>query len=225
MDFMKLLQSLEDLLYEVIVWLVFYPLTLWLSLRYPQRMMDYADTELGDVQSEQYTDTLSPPLFLMLSLAISHGIGLALNVDVPTSKTVQVLDNSEHLLIFRVLAFSLLPLAMSLRLLAGLGVKLDREALRAPFYSQCYITAPFAMAFGLILTFGRVSGPYSPFIELVGLSAALGWYLRQQARWFDSKLKIGLWNGWLSSIGTFMGGVLAMAMVVFAVAALGAKAK
>ena len=32
MDFMKLLKSLEELLYEVVSWLVFYPLTLWHSL-------------------------------------------------------------------------------------------------------------------------------------------------------------------------------------------------
>ena len=53
MDLMKLLKSFEELLYEVMVMLVFYPRTLWLSMRYPQRMMDYADTELGDVLSEQ----------------------------------------------------------------------------------------------------------------------------------------------------------------------------
>ncbi|SFV34632.1 hypothetical protein SAMN05216456_1952 [Devosia crocina] len=29
MDFMKLLKSIEELLYELITWFVFYPLTLW----------------------------------------------------------------------------------------------------------------------------------------------------------------------------------------------------
>ncbi|QHL90464.1 hypothetical protein GVO57_05975 [Sphingomonas changnyeongensis] len=77
MDFMKLLKSFEELLYEVMVMLVFYPRTLYLTLRHPQRMMDYADTELGDVLSEQYDDTLSPPLFLMICLALSHVIGRA----------------------------------------------------------------------------------------------------------------------------------------------------
>ncbi len=68
---------MKSLLYEAMVMLVFYPKTLWLTLRHPQRMMDYADTELGDVQSEQYIDTLSPPLFLMICLAISHAIEVA----------------------------------------------------------------------------------------------------------------------------------------------------
>ena len=77
MDFMKLLKSLEELISEVMAMLVSYPKTLWLTFRYPQRMMDYADTELGDVQSQQYSDTLSPSLFLMICLAISHAIELA----------------------------------------------------------------------------------------------------------------------------------------------------
>ena len=49
MDFVKLLKSFEELLYEVMALLVFVPRTFYLTLRYPQRMMDYADTELGDV--------------------------------------------------------------------------------------------------------------------------------------------------------------------------------
>ena len=36
MDFMRLLKSLEELHYEVMVMLVFFPRTLWLTLRHPQ---------------------------------------------------------------------------------------------------------------------------------------------------------------------------------------------
>ena len=85
MDFMRLFKSLEELLYEVIVMLVFFPKTLWLTLRYPQRMMDYADTELGDVQSDQYNDTLSPPLFLMLCVTLSYMVDRAVPGAMDTS--------------------------------------------------------------------------------------------------------------------------------------------
>ena len=43
MDFMRLLQSLEELLYELVSWFVFYPVTLWRTLTRPQQMMRYAD--------------------------------------------------------------------------------------------------------------------------------------------------------------------------------------
>lgn len=58
---MKLLKSLEELLYELVAWLVFYPLTMWRSVITPLRMMRYADIELSDRLDDQYDDTLSPP--------------------------------------------------------------------------------------------------------------------------------------------------------------------
>lgn len=48
LDFMKLLKSLEELLYELVSWLLFYPLTMWRSVVRPLSMMRYADTELAD---------------------------------------------------------------------------------------------------------------------------------------------------------------------------------
>lgn len=35
MDFMKILKSLEEALYEVMVWLVFYPFTMWQVMTRP----------------------------------------------------------------------------------------------------------------------------------------------------------------------------------------------
>ena len=202
MDLMRFVDSIEELFYEVIVWLVFYPLTLWLTLRYPQRMMDYADTELGDVQSEQYNDTLSPPLFLLLSLIISYGLTLPVQVEIAANLQTKVFGSIENLLIFRAISFSLLPLFMSLQLLRKLGLKLDREELRPPFYSQCYVTAPFILVFG-----PGLAGLY--FFEGQALSvcaalmvATLFWYLRQQAYWFATKLEFGLWRGWRYAIVT-----------------------
>lgn len=48
MDFLKLIQSLDELLYEIMSWLVFYPVTLWRTLTKPLTMMTYSETELGD---------------------------------------------------------------------------------------------------------------------------------------------------------------------------------
>src|SRR6187401_3303285 len=77
MQFMQLLRSLDELLYEVMGWLVFFPLTLWRTLLHPLQMMEYAGRELGDAEDRQYDDTLSPPLFLLLALLVSHGLELA----------------------------------------------------------------------------------------------------------------------------------------------------
>jgi hypothetical protein len=216
MDFMKLFKSLEELLYEVIVMLVFFPKTLWLTLRYPQRMMDYADTELGDVLSEQYNDTLSPPLFLMLCVALSYMAERAVPGSLDTSALPSFLRDSQNLLAFRVLIFSLFPLAFSLRLLSGLGAALDRDTLRAPFFAQCFVAAPLAMIVGLAQALRNLpldhAGPASTLLLLF----AAGWYLRQQAWWLRTKLALPMWRCWAATLAMTL--VTAIVFVVVALA-------
>lgn len=64
MDFMNLLRSAELLLYEVVSWLVFYPLTLLRCIRRPTDMIAYAEQELPRPPEVQFADALSPPIFL-----------------------------------------------------------------------------------------------------------------------------------------------------------------
>lgn len=206
---MKLLNSLEELLYEVMVMLVFFPRTLWLTMRYPQRMMDYADTELGDVLSGQYDDTLSPPLFLMICISVSHFIGQA-TVTVDTSALPSVFDNTENILIFRVILFSLFPLMLSLRLLHRLKIPLDRTSLRAPFYSQCFVAAPAAMMVGLCQSVARFVPGHSGAAGFACLLLVIVWYVRQQARWFQAKLLIGTLTAWRIAASTILGTIVVM---------------
>ena len=106
MNFFNLLQSLDELLYEVMSWLVFYPITLWRTLVRPLQMMDYSDVEQGDASDQQYTDTLSPPLFLLLSLILVHGVELAVvgNDAVVASKVglSALVSNNTDLIILRI---------------------------------------------------------------------------------------------------------------------------
>jgi hypothetical protein len=215
MDFMKLFKSLEELLYEVIVMLVFFPKTLWLTLRYPQRMMDYADTELGDVQSEQYNDTLSPPLFLMLCVALSYLAERAVPGTLDTSVLPAFLRDSQNLLAFRVLIFSLFPLAFSLRLLRGLGQPLDRETLRAPFFAQCFVAAPLAMIVGLAQSLRNLPLDHTGLVSNLLLLFAMGWYLRQQASWLHVKLALPMWRCWAATLVMSL-----LTMIVFILIAL-----
>lgn len=209
MDFMRLLKSLEELLYEVMVMLVFFPRTLYLTIRHPQRMMDYADTELGDVQSEQYSDTLSPPLFLMMCLGLSHVVELAL----PTSDLKSLpafLQSTENLLMFRVFMFSLLPLVLSLRLLSRLGIALDRETLRPVFYSQCFITAPLTMLVGIVTALWQIGDAATVITGRMILLGGSLWYLWQQMLWFRYKTN----SGYFAAAANAVGATLAAALLI-----------
>ncbi len=221
MDFMKLLKSLEELLYEVMVMLVFFPRTLYLTIRHPQRMMDYADTELGDVQSEQYSDTLSPPLFLMMCLGLSHLIELALPVS-DIGKLPAFLQDTQNLLMFRVFMFSLLPLVLSLRLLSKLGIALDRETLRPIFYSQCFVTAPMTLLVGTVGVLWQIGDAATVQTAQVVFAGGGLWYLWQQMLWFRTKLGIGYAAALANAVGATLAAVfliiLTLLIIGFALA-------
>ncbi|WP_158094082.1 hypothetical protein [Erythrobacter tepidarius] len=187
--------------------LVFFPRTLYLTIRHPQRMMDYADTELGDVQSGQYSDTLSPPLFLMMCLGLSHLIELALPVS-DLGKLPGFLQDTQNLLLFRVFMFSLLPLVLSLRLLNKLGIALDRETLRPIFYSQCFITAPITLVVGTVGVLWQIGNATAAQTALIILAGGSLWYLWQEMLWFRAKLGIGYVAAAANAVGATLAAII-----------------
>jgi hypothetical protein len=213
MDFMKIIESLDEALYTVMGWLVFYPLTLWRTLVGPLRMMAYADREVSDRPEDQYEDAIRPPLFLFLTLLISHGIEMAVigqNALVADRHGLAALVDSDlALLVLRLVLFSLFALMMAVRLLRRRGVRLTHEALRRPFYGQCFATAPFALLIGIGTL---LAGQPSPALTLAGLAVtliALGWYLAVQGLWFARKLEISA----IAGLGqALLATALAMAM-------------
>jgi hypothetical protein len=134
-------------------------------------------------------------------LAISHGIFVSVN---PQGQLAlpQIFRETQNLLAFRLVLFSLFSLMMALRLLKSLGLPLDRETLRAPFYSQCFITAPVAMALGLAHSMPYLFGSTGSGVAAGTISIVILWYLYQQAHWFRSKLDVRLARGWMLATST-----------------------
>jgi hypothetical protein len=195
MDFMKLLKSLDDFLYEVVGWIVFYPITLIHSVLNPIEMLRYSDRELLEPDEEQYVDTFNPPIFLLTTLLIAYLLGKLIQ---PQMKLSTLLSKDTDLLLFRGVVFSIFPVLMAVDLLKHQGKRIDRVALRPLFYGQCFITAPFALVIsiaGLIFQFQKL--PYVIAGILVYL-VALCWYVAVEVMWFSSTLNVtksrALWN-------------------------------
>ncbi|GGA00594.1 hypothetical protein GCM10010923_06450 [Blastomonas marina] len=204
MDFMKILKSLEQALYEVMVWLVFYPLTMWRVITRPGEMMAYADDELDDEDEDRYSDKLSPPIFLAITLALSHLLEIATG---QFTRQEGFLGDERNLLAFRMIVFSVFPLVLSVRLLRRQGIALDRKTLRPPFYAQCYVAAPWALVSGsavLVAVSLRGETVEALGIALAAIAAACVWYLALQARWFARMLSIGIWRGFGLAVLTFV---------------------
>ena len=188
MDFMKLLKSLEELLYELVSWLVFYPITMWRTVTRPLEMMRYADLELSDRPEDQYDDTLSPPLFLLLTLLIAQGLSHAFPSIIDQSHP---LASTANLLLGRGVIYGAFPLMMAMALIRRKAVRVTRNSLRPPFYSQCYVAAPFAFTVGLAADLAVLpDGKGVVWAVVVFLCAAL-WYATIEIRWFKRDLRLG----------------------------------
>lgn len=195
MNFFNLLKSLDELLYEIMSWLIFYPLTLGRTLVRPLKMMDYSDIEQGDAADQQYTDTLPPPLFLLLTLILGHAIELSLvgqaeQVGSKVGLSALISDDSS-LILLRTATFSIFPLILAARLVRGQGKALDRASLRAPFYAQCYVAAPFALMSGVSENLIRLAHTWSVLTGAGLYLFALLWFGSLQILWFRQHLHCG----------------------------------
>ena len=206
MDFFQIIRSLENLLYEVMTWLIFYPRTLWRTIVRPRAIMAYTVEELQDTSDDRFADLLSPPLFLMLSLLIAHAVEKVLGVGADEAGEVlgatgrMIITSDQNLLLFRSFVFALFPLVAAVGLIRRKSGVLDRNSLKGPFYQQCYFGGTFGLA---VSTAGAlVRHPFEP-MRVAGLilsTAGVLWYLWVQTRWIERELAMG----WVRSAGLSM---------------------
>jgi hypothetical protein len=207
MDFLRIIRSLEELLYEVMGWLVFYPRTLWRIAVDPVSMMRYSDREQADAPEKQYADTLSPPLFLMLTVLVAHGFALSMGAKLPEARTAiakMLLSSEQNLLILRSILFSIFALVAATTLIRRQQRELDRTTLRAPFYTQCYLTAPFALAISVAAT---LVGVPAQTVHAVGTALTLAgiiWYVWVETRWFRLELELGPGRAFVLAVWSFL---------------------
>lgn len=213
MDFFQIIRSLENLLYEVMTWLIFYPRTLWRTIVRPKGIMVYTVEELRDTTDDRFADLLSPPLFLMLSLLIAHGAEKVLGVGTDEATEVlgttgrMIIASDQNLLLFRSFLFALFPLVAAVGLIRRKPGALNRNSLKGPFYQQCYFGGTFGLA--VSTASALVRHPLEP-VRAAGLilsTAGILWYLWVQTRWIERELGIG----WVRSTG--------LALWFFAIAA------
>ncbi|UQV19301.1 hypothetical protein MU852_05735 [Brevundimonas albigilva] len=193
MDLLKILRSFEEFIFEATSWLIFYPMTLWRVVRDPLAAMEYSDREQGDPEERRYDDALSPPLFLLATLVLVNLVALAAHVPPPpeASEAMKAVAASpQNLILFRSLAFSLIPLVAAASLLHRQGRRISRETLRAPFYAQCYLAALCAASVSIgTVVFQRPELP-----NAVGAAIIAGgflWFQAVQTAWFRRRLAVG----------------------------------
>lgn len=218
MDFMKLLKSIEELLYELISWFVFYPLTFWRIVRHPIATLSYAQKELTEKSENQFDDAVSPPILLLLTLVMLHVLEGATD-QIAVQLLPALFQDDRNLLILRAVTFSLFPLLYATAgLRAGRG-RMTKALLRPAFYSQSYAVVPFVMAASIGLQVITYSG--SALARQCGgslLIAGVVWYLGVETNWLSKTIKISLLKAFAIALGLFL---LTLVLLVFVALGIG----
>ena len=217
---MRLVRSLEEFLYAVMTWLIFYPRTLWQIVRRPMETAGRVEAEVAKPPEDQFAALMSPPLFLVLSIFLVHLAELRLN-EAPDLSTLSplagvMLGTDQFLLLFRAVIYSLFPLLMATGLLRRTGEPIDSKTLRKPFFVQCYFVTPLVIAEAAATLAARTD--FDSFGASAGILMAgtLIWYLYIQTSWFHGALGVSRPR----ALGIAVKLTLAAAFLGFALAAV-----
>ncbi len=192
---MKWLNSLDELLYEVMSWLLFFPITLWRASVRPLRTMADIERQALLPDDQQYAAVLSPPLFLALALLLAHAVATALGqtdaIIANRHGLASLVNDNATALILRIVVFSGFPLFLAARLVRGGGGTLDRLSLRWPFYEQCYPAAIFALAASLGTSLALVPDAMTRAVGQALIVGSIVNFWAVETLWFARRRAIG----------------------------------
>ena len=190
MDFLKILKSVEEFVYEALAWLILFPRTLLRIVLHPARMTAYAHAQLQREDAGRFDDAISPPLLLILCVLLSHFFHMGVQPDTLSGRGAladSLLASEQNLLIYRTIALGVWGLAGAVYYLVRTQQPLGRESLRGPFYEQCYLVAPFALLFSISTSLFLVPTPMAQATAAVFALVGMGWFCGVQGVWVRNR--------------------------------------
>ncbi|WKL56565.1 hypothetical protein Q1W73_12830 [Asticcacaulis sp. ZE23SCel15] len=151
----------------------------------------YARSQVDDTPENPFSDSISPPLFLMLTVMILQIIVIAMH---DTGATLSnplaqlIFGNEQYRLIYLSVAYCLWPLIYAAGALRRAGKPLNRETLRGPFFAQCFLVAPFAFGLNVSVVFMHTGGDIGALFGFILLLVSLIWYTATQTFWIRTEL-------------------------------------
>ena len=216
MDLMRILRSLEEFLYELVGWLVFYPRTLWRIMRNPPSAARYALRELAKPPENQFSGSISPVLMLILSVVLAHAIELVSGQEMPKIANPvgqRLLGTEQGLLITRSVVFSGYALLAALVTLRRQHQLVTRDTLRAPFAVQAFLISPLVVMLAIATMLVRLDAPSDQVAGVFLFVLALVWYVWARISTYHALTDAG----WLLSAAivsvTFLGTTAAVVLL------------
>lgn len=192
MNFVQWLSSLDELLFELMSWLVFFPVTLWKTLTRPLATMRYAEEQQKLNRELQYRGAVHPPVMLILTTVVSQAISLSIDGTSPIVLShrglANLVNDNTTLLLLRITLYGVFALIVAVRKVRRSGVELTRDTLKAPFYAQCYFVSSIALfvAIGTTAVTHKLLWVHTG--GVVVLVGALLFYMVIEVRWFMREL-------------------------------------
>lgn len=200
MDFMKILQSLEEFLYEAMSWIVFYPRAILRTIRHPVAVAVYTREQLQQPRELQFTEMISPPLLLILTVIVTHVVELVSPSGMGNINTVMgrhLYASDEGVIATRSTVYCVFALMGSLTWLRQEHLRIDRDTLRAPFYVHCYLLAPFVLGIAIATSVAtNVPMPWSLGAAPL-IIASCAWYAWAQTAIYARLLNVSLARAFL----------------------------
>lgn len=197
MDLMRILRSLEEFLYELVGWLVFYPRTFWRIMRHPDAIARYTQLELEQEPERQFTETISPVLMLILSVVLAHALEMLARMpaaDTSTPISELLLGSEQALLLTRCVVFCGYALIAALSILRQQHKPITRETLRTPFSIQAFLVSPFVLLLSVGVLLLRIEGAWQQPVGIALTAFACAWYLWARTAAYRALVDIG-WGG------------------------------
>ena len=147
MDFGKLFQSVEDAVYEVMVWILLLPKTLIRSLFRPRWVIQYVNEEWEKKPEDRFDEYLSPVLLWLMVAVLPLTVStLVQNGNI---KSVQDLVVALHDgLLSQTLYAMIIPFTYITWMEWVSKRPIRKSTLRRSFYIHCYALAPAQFIYG-----------------------------------------------------------------------------
>jgi len=150
------IRSVEELVYEIIIWIVLYPKTIFKVLFNPSGMRKYITEEFIKEPEKRFKEYLSPFIFWALSWCIPLLIFVLTysgNRDELSASTLRLFSNIE-ILILNLLG----PVVFTTGIFMVSKENLTKESFRRPFYITLAFFSPGLLIFWSTLIFAGVNG-------------------------------------------------------------------
>jgi hypothetical protein len=159
MDFGKLFQSVEDAVYEVMVWILLLPKTLIRSMFRPRWAIQYVNEEWEKMPEDRFDEYLSPVLLWLIVAVLPLTVStLVQNGNI---KTVQDLVEALHDgLLSQTLYAMIIPFTYITWMEWMSNRSIRKSTLRRSFYIHCYALAPAQFIYGVFAILTIWNGPF-----------------------------------------------------------------